>query len=61
MRVLNLLILNLKESKIMKIFNYPIPELGKIYDCFDDGKISPSRHYKVEIKKIIPLKKLQKN
>lgn len=31
-----------------------IPEVGKTYDCFDDGKLSKSRHYQVEIEELIP-------
>jgi hypothetical protein len=31
-----------------------IPELNKIYNCFDDGKIRESRKYQVKIIDIIP-------
>lgn len=31
-----------------------IPEIGKKYNCYDDGKIKPSRHCIAEIKNIIP-------
>ena len=31
-----------------------IPIVNKIYNCFDDGKINPSRLYTVKIKEIIP-------
>lgn len=31
-----------------------LPELYKEYDCYDDGKISESRRYKVLITNIIP-------
>lgn len=31
-----------------------IPEIGKEYNAFDDGKIRPSRLYKVLVKAIIP-------
>lgn len=34
--------------------NKNIPEVGKTYNCFDDGKISESRLYKVTITEIIP-------
>lgn len=34
-----------------------IPEIGKEYDCFDDGKINDTRKYKVIIKEIIPFDK----
>lgn len=32
----------------------PVPEVGKKYHCFDDGKITFSRHYIVEITEILP-------
>ena len=31
----------------------PVPEVGKKYHCFDDGKIRFSRHYIVEISEIL--------
>lgn len=31
----------------------PIPEVGKEYHIFDDGKIKPSRHYIAKIVKLI--------
>lgn len=31
-----------------------LPELYKEYDCYDDGKITESRRYKVKITDIIP-------
>ena len=31
-----------------------IPKLNKIYDYFDDGKVNPSRHYKIKVEQIIP-------
>ncbi len=34
-----------------------IPEIGKTYNCFDDGKISKSRMYQVTITEIIPFEK----
>lgn len=33
-----------------------LPELYKEYDCYDDGKMSESRRYKVKIVNIIPFK-----
>lgn len=33
-----------------------LPELYKEYDCYDDGKISESRRYKVLITNMIPFK-----
>jgi hypothetical protein len=32
----------------------PIPEVGKKYHCFDDGKITFSRHYIVEVTEVLP-------
>lgn len=40
---------------------YPIPEIGKEYYCYDDGKISLSRESKVKILNIIPYKEASKN
>ena len=37
-----------------------LPEIGKIYNCFDDGKINKSRLYTVEISEIIPFDKIDK-
>jgi hypothetical protein len=31
----------------------PVPEVGKEYHIFDDGKISPSRHYIAKVVEII--------
>lgn len=33
--------------------NMPVPEVGKKYHCFDDGKIRFSRHYIVEVSEVI--------
>lgn len=33
-----------------------LPEIGKTYDCYDDGKIRESRRYEVTITEIIPFK-----
>jgi hypothetical protein len=32
----------------------PVPEVGKEYHIFDDGKISPSRHYTAKVVEVIP-------
>jgi hypothetical protein len=32
----------------------PVPEPGKEYHIFDDGKIKPSRHYTAKIVEVIP-------
>ena len=32
----------------------PVPEVGKEYHIFDDGKIKPSRHYIAKILEVIP-------
>ena len=37
-----------------------LPEIGKTYNCFDDGKIRKSRMYQVVITKIIPFEKASK-
>ena len=34
----------------------PLPKIGKLYNCFDDGKITSSRQYQVKIKEIIAWK-----
>ena len=34
-----------------------LPEIGKTYNCFDDGKISESRMYQVTITEIVPFDK----
>ena len=42
-------ILNPREYK-----EQPVPEVGKEYHTFDDGKIKPSRHSIVKITEVIP-------
>ena len=42
-------LLNPKEYK-----EQPVPEVGKEYHTFDDGKIKPSRHGIVRVTKVIP-------
>ena len=37
-----------------------LPEIGKTYNCFDDGKIRKSRMYQVTIDEIIPFEKADK-
>ena len=37
-----------KETKVQ-----PVPEIGKVYHAFDDGKIYPSRHMLIRIDEII--------
>lgn len=32
----------------------PVPEVGKEYHIFDDGKIKPSRHYIAKVLEVIP-------
>ena len=32
----------------------PVPEVGKVYHIFDDGKVKPTRHYMATIIDIIP-------
>lgn len=36
----------------------PVPEVGKEYHIFDDGKISPSRHFTAKITKVLPFDKV---
>ena len=36
----------------------PVPEVGKEYHIFDDGKIKPSRHYMATILTVIPFNEL---
>lgn len=42
-------VLNPKEYK-----EQPVPEVGKEYHTFDDGKIKPSRHSIVTITDVVP-------
>lgn len=35
-----------------------IPEIGKTYNCFDDGKITHSRLYTVEVSEVIPFNEI---
>jgi hypothetical protein len=35
-----------------------IPQIGKTYNCFDDGKITHSRLYTVDIVDVIPFDKI---
>lgn len=37
-----------------------IPEIGKTYNCFDDGKITESRLYTVDVVNVIPFDKIDK-
>jgi hypothetical protein len=39
----------------------PVPEVGKEYKAFDDGKIRPSRLEVVKILEVIPFKECQDN
>ena len=36
----------------------PVPEVGKEYHIFDDGKISPSRHFIAKITEVLPFDKV---
>ena len=31
----------------------PVPEVGKRYHCFDDGKITFSRHYIIKVTEVL--------
>jgi len=46
--------LNYKEVTMKKA---PIPEVGRTYNCFDDGKIRQSRLYQVNVCEVIPFEK----
>ena len=37
-----------------------IPEIGKTYNCFDDGKITKNRLYTVYVVNVIPFDKIDK-
>lgn len=37
-----------------------IPIKGKTYNCFDDGKISESRLYTVDVSEVIPFNEIDK-
>lgn len=39
----------------------PIPEIGKTYNCFDDGKISHSRLYTVDVVSVIPFENIDED
>ncbi len=38
-----------------------IPEINKVYNCFDDGKIRHSRLYQVTVKEIIPFEEIDED
>jgi hypothetical protein len=38
-----------------------IPEIGKTYNCFDDGKISHSRLYTVDVVDVIPFNNIDED
>ena len=38
-----------------------VPQIGKTYNCFDDGKISHSRLYTVDVVDVIPFGKIDKD
>lgn len=38
----------------MKTKSDKVPEVGKTYNCFDDGKMSYSRLYTVDVVRVIP-------
>jgi hypothetical protein len=37
-----------------------VPEIGKTYNCFDDGKITNSRLYTVDVKKVVAFDEIDK-
>ena len=38
-----------------------VPNIGKTYNCFDDGKISHSRLYTVDVIEVIPFNKIDED
>lgn len=51
MEIMSIKIINAESYK-----KQPLPEIGKEYHIFDDGKIKKSRHYICKIVDIIPFK-----
>lgn len=49
-------VLNPKEYK-----EQPVPEVGKEYHTFDDGKINPSRHSIARVTEVIPFNECNDN
>ena len=43
------------------IYMKQIPEIGKTYNCFDDGKITTSRLYTVDVVSVIPFENIDKD
>lgn len=50
-------------NKVLCNYHYPekLPKIGKLYDCYDDGKICDDRRYKVKITDIVPFDKVSKS
>ena len=46
---MSMTVLNLNPYK-----EQPVPEVGKEYHIFDDGKVRPSRHYIAKVVEVIP-------
>ena len=46
-------VINMETKKPLQI----VPEFGKIYHMFDDGKVKPTRHYTCKIISVIPFDK----
>lgn len=46
---MSITVLNLNPYK-----EQPVPEVGKEYHIFDDGKVRPSRHYIAKVVEVIP-------
>ena len=44
-------------NKELRGFDKNIPIVGKEYNCFDDGKIRPSRHYTVKVTALLDPRK----
>lgn len=39
----------------------PIPKIGQTYNCFDDGKITHSRLYTVDVKDVVAFHKIDED
>ena len=54
-------IIILGTEKSVSGFDKDIPIVGKEYNCYDDGKIRPSRHYRIKVEEVIPFDDVDKN
>jgi hypothetical protein len=49
-----------QEAKEAAKITKGVPEIGKTYNCFDDGKITNSRLYTVDVKKVVAFDEIDK-